>query len=94
MIFILMAYVAHVLENTLIAYIVQHIGPFVCILLFYLISTMCLCVYEKIVTIRKLKQPMNWPLVFKHKGPLIAYIFGSFFGNALWFMSVFLIGIG
>ena len=94
MLFVFIAYFAHVLENTLIAYVVKEAGPFVCILIFYLISTVFVFGYDKLVNHRKPKVSLDKALILKHKGSLIAYISGAFLGNSLWFMSIFLIGVG
>lgn len=94
MIFVIIAYFAHVLENTLIAFVIKDTGPYIYIPLFYAISTVMVFFYEKILNLKKQKTAIDWNKVFFHKGSLTAYIGGAFFGNALWFFSLYMIGIG
>lgn len=92
--FIIIAYFAHVLENTLIAFIIKDTGPYIYIPLFYAISTALVFFYEKALNHRKEKTQIDWNNILSHKGALTAYIGGAFLGNSLWFFSIYMIGIG
>lgn len=94
MIFILIAYFAHVIENSLIAFVIKDIGPYLYILMFYSISTIMVFVFQKIKNAKSPREKIDWPHVLDHKRALVAYIGGSFVGNTLWFFSLYMIGIG
>ncbi len=92
--FIIIAYFAHVIENSLIAFVIKDIGPYLYILMFYSISTVMVFVFQKIKNVKSPKEKIDWPHVLEHKGALASYIGGSFVGNTLWFFSLYMIGIG
>ena len=94
MLFVVIAYFAHVTENMLIAYIIKDTGPYLYIPLSYILSTIWVFSYERGLRFKTGKKNPDWNLIFSHKGPLVSYIGGAFIGNALWFFSLYLIGIG
>lgn len=94
MLFIIIAYFAHVLENSLIAYVIKDVGPYLYVLMFYSICAVITFIYQKIKNAKLPSEKTDWQVIMRHKGALIAYIGGSFLGNTLWFFSLYLIGIG
>ncbi len=94
MFFVILAYFSHIIENSLIAFVIKDTGPYLYVPIFYAISTIFVFIYEKFVNSNKPKEKTNWSNIFSHKFALIGYIGGAFVGNGLWFFSIYLIGIG
>jgi drug/metabolite transporter (DMT)-like permease len=92
MLYVLVAYFAHILEITLITFVIKDTGPYVYITLSYIIAWLWVFLYEKITNKKGEKIPLKDIIV--HKNILLCYIGGAFLGNALWFYSIFLIGMG
>ncbi len=93
MLFVVLAYFAHVIENSLIAYLIKDIGPYIYLPISYFISTLTIFCYGKFINFNKKVEKIDWHLALSCKFPFLSYIGGALIGNALWFVSIFLIGL-
>jgi len=91
--FVIFAYFAHVIENSLIAYLIKDIGPYIYLPISYFLSTFIVVLYEKLINLNQTTEKINWQLALSHKYSFLSYIGGALIGNALWFVSIFMIGL-
>ena len=92
MIWALAAFLANIVEQLLITSVIREMNPIVYVALFYLFSIAFLILYHFIF--KRREQFFDWHKALKHKFLVLGFAGGAFVGNALWFTSIYLIGVG
>ncbi len=92
MIWALAAFLSNIVEQLMITSVIRDMNPIVYVALFYLFSTLFIFIYHFFS--KKHDDFFDWQKAAQHKWLVGGFVGGAFFGNALWFASIFLIGVG
>ena len=92
MLWLIAALLSNIAEQLLITSVIRGMNPIVYIALFYSFSTSFIFICNVIA--RKKGSFFDWQKAAQHKALIAGFVGGAFFGNALWFTSIFLIGVG
>lgn len=92
MIWALAAFFGNIIEQLMITSVIREMNLIIYVALFYLFSTVFLLLYHAIS--KKHEQFFDWQKALQHKLWAFGFAGGAFIGNALWFSSLCLIGLG
>ena len=92
MIWAFAAYIAHIIELLMITEVIRDMNPLIYMGLHYFFSGLFITIYS--FYFKKEGQVFDKQKAGENKLLIYGYIAGPFFGNALWFCSLFLIGVG
>lgn len=92
MIWALAAFFGNIIEQLMITSVIREMNPIIYVALFYLFSTIFLVLFHAVS--KKHEQFFDWKKARQHKLWAMGFAGGAFIGNALWFLSVYLMGLG
>lgn len=88
---LILSYVVNVVELLLIGGLITAMNPLVYVSVYYGMATAATMFSQKVLF--RPKTPVKLDNIIANKNLVMAYVGGSLFGNSLWFLAAYLVGI-